>query len=173
MNHKHRGLAIFTLAVLLALTVVAPARAFDGRSGDRIVVESGEVVDDDLYVGAQEFVLDGTVNGDLIVFAQTVTINGKVDGDLIAAAQTVAVNGEVTGAVRMAGSVLFVGENVSIGGDIVAAGQRIGLIRFGSRVDVYLPEGTAPKVALGTHTVAGETVLAYLGDNGQVGGILQ
>ena len=49
-------------------------------------------------------------------------------------------------------------------GDIVAAGQRVGLIRFGSRVDVYLPAGTAPKVLLGTHTVAGETVLAMIGD---------
>ena len=58
-------------------------------------------------------------------------------------------------------------------GDIVAAGQRVGLIRFGSRVDVYLPEGTAPKVMLGTHSVAGETVLAVLGDNTPVTGILQ
>ncbi|HZV57675.1 MAG TPA: phosphatidylserine decarboxylase [Sphingobium sp.] len=58
-------------------------------------------------------------------------------------------------------------------GDIVAAGQRIGLIRFGSRVDVYLPAGTAPKVALGTHTVAGETVLALLGDDAQTTGVLQ
>jgi len=58
-------------------------------------------------------------------------------------------------------------------GDIVAAGQRVGLIRFGSRVDVYLPEGTAPKVMLGTHTVAGETVLAILGDDVAVGGIIQ
>lgn len=49
-------------------------------------------------------------------------------------------------------------------GDTVAAGQRIGLIRFGSRVDVYLPAGTAPKVTLGQHTVAGETILARLGD---------
>jgi phosphatidylserine decarboxylase len=32
------------------------------------------------------------------------------------------------------------------GGDIVAAGQRVGLIRFGSRVDVYLPAGTEPRV---------------------------
>jgi phosphatidylserine decarboxylase len=31
------------------------------------------------------------------------------------------------------------------GGDIVAAGQRVGLIRFGSRVDVYLPAGTEPR----------------------------
>jgi len=58
-------------------------------------------------------------------------------------------------------------------GDIVAAGQRIGLIRFGSRVDVYLPAGTAPKVALGTHTVAGETVLAHLGDGHASTGVLQ
>ena len=55
-------------------------------------------------------------------------------------------------------------------GDMVAAGQRIGLIRFGSRVDVYLPEGTAPKVALGQRIVAGETVLARVGDGASVAG---
>ncbi len=49
-------------------------------------------------------------------------------------------------------------------GDMVAAGQRVGLIRFGSRVDVYLPAGAAPKVALGQRSIAGETVLARLGD---------
>ena len=48
-------------------------------------------------------------------------------------------------------------------GDVVTAGERIGLIRFGSRVDVYLPEGTAPLVTLGQRTIAGETVLAVLG----------
>ncbi|MBP7137172.1 MAG: phosphatidylserine decarboxylase [Sphingomonadaceae bacterium] len=56
-------------------------------------------------------------------------------------------------------------------GDIVAAGQRIGLIRFGSRVDVYLPAGTAPKVALGQRCVAGETLLGIFGDNESVCGI--
>ncbi len=56
-------------------------------------------------------------------------------------------------------------------GDIVAAGQRIGLIRFGSRVDVYLPAGTAPRVTLGQTTRAGETVIAMLGDSGTVRGL--
>ena len=56
-------------------------------------------------------------------------------------------------------------------GDMVAAGQRIGLIRFGSRVDVYLPAGTAPKVALGQRCVAGETVLGVLGDNDSISGV--
>jgi len=48
-------------------------------------------------------------------------------------------------------------------GDMVEAGQRIGLIRFGSRVDVYLPAGTAPRVLLGQRSIAGETVIAELG----------
>lgn len=45
-------------------------------------------------------------------------------------------------------------------GQPVAAGQRVGLIRFGSRVDVYLPHGVQPLVAEGQNAVAGETVLA-------------
>jgi len=42
----------------------------------------------------------------------------------------------------------------------VLAGERFGLIRFGSRVDVYLPDGVPPMVAIGQRTIAGETVIA-------------
>ena len=45
-------------------------------------------------------------------------------------------------------------------GDSLQVGQRFGLIRFGSRVDVYLPQGVAPLVCVGQRAVAGETVLA-------------
>jgi phosphatidylserine decarboxylase len=58
-------------------------------------------------------------------------------------------------------------------GDMVAAGQRVGLIRFGSRVDVYLPVGTSPKVALGQRTVAGETILGVMGDSTSIHAGLQ
>jgi phosphatidylserine decarboxylase len=58
-------------------------------------------------------------------------------------------------------------------GDFVAVGQRVGLIRFGSRVDVYLPAGTAPKVALGQRSIAGETILGVLGDGEGVTGVAQ
>ncbi|MEM9311564.1 MAG: phosphatidylserine decarboxylase [Pseudomonadota bacterium] len=58
-------------------------------------------------------------------------------------------------------------------GDTLAKGQRVGLIRFGSRVDVYLPAGTDPKVLLGQTIVAGETVLAELGSQGLLEGISQ
>jgi phosphatidylserine decarboxylase len=47
-------------------------------------------------------------------------------------------------------------------GDRIERGRRYGLIRFGSRVDVYLPPGSSVEVALGDLTVAGETVLGEL-----------
>ena len=58
-------------------------------------------------------------------------------------------------------------------GDILAAGQRVGLIRFGSRVDVYLPAGTEPKVLLGQKVIAGETVLAEIGEQPLIEGVNQ
>ena len=56
-------------------------------------------------------------------------------------------------------------------GDTLAAGARIGLIRFGSRVDVYLPHGTAPSVLLGQRCVAGETVIGRLAANPSLEGV--
>jgi phosphatidylserine decarboxylase len=52
----------------------------------------------------------------------------------------------------------FVGQ-----GERLLAGQRIGLIRFGSRLDVYLPATAAVAVAVGQTAIAGETVIARLG----------
>jgi phosphatidylserine decarboxylase len=47
-------------------------------------------------------------------------------------------------------------------GQAIGAGERIGMIRFGSRVDVYLPPGTVPLVSEGQTSLAGETVIADL-----------
>ncbi len=48
-------------------------------------------------------------------------------------------------------------------GQVLRTGERFGLIRFGSRLDVYLPDGVEPMVALGQTMIAGETVIADLG----------
>ncbi len=48
-------------------------------------------------------------------------------------------------------------------GDVVARGARFGLIRFGSRTDIYLPPGWTPLVAIGQRTVGGETMMAVRG----------
>jgi phosphatidylserine decarboxylase len=54
-------------------------------------------------------------------------------------------------------------------GQTLATGERFGLIRFGSRLDVFLPEGSKALVAVGQTAIAGETVLAdlQLGDGGR------
>ena len=49
-------------------------------------------------------------------------------------------------------------------GNGLSMGERFGLIRFGSRLDVFLPDGIEPAVGLGQTAVAGETVLAHLGE---------
>ena len=52
-------------------------------------------------------------------------------------------------------------------GKLCETGERFGLIRFGSRVDVYLPEGVSPRVAVGQRMIAGETIIADLKDSGE------
>ncbi len=58
-------------------------------------------------------------------------------------------------------------------GDSIEAGQRVGLIRFGSRVDVYLPAGTGPRVLLGQRAIGGETIIAEVGTDPQLTGASQ
>ena len=102
---------------------------------DRIAYRAGKFVNADLDKASE----DNERNGLVIV-----TASGRV------------------GVVQIAGLIArrivsFVKEGQAIG-----AGERFGLIRFGSRVDVYLPEGTRPLVAEGQTALAGETVLADL-----------
>ncbi len=71
-------------------------------------------------------------------------------------------NGQVYGVTQIAGLVARrIVPQVS-DGDHLARAERFGLIRFGSRLDVYLPEGAKPEVRVGQVMVAGETVLAHL-----------
>ena len=53
-------------------------------------------------------------------------------------------------------------------GSQIQTGERFGLIRFGSRLDVYLPPGVAPLISIGQTMVAGETVLAELGESDHI-----
>lgn len=69
----------------------------------------------------------------------------------------------VFGVVQIAGLIARRIVSFSKEGDTVATGERIGLIRFGSRVDVYMPPGCSPLVAVGSKAVAGETVIAAFG----------
>jgi phosphatidylserine decarboxylase len=74
----------------------------------------------------------------------------------------IATGSERVGVVQIAGLVARRIVSFSREGDVLAAGDRFGLIRFGSRLDVYLPEGTKALVAEGQTSLAGETILADL-----------
>jgi phosphatidylserine decarboxylase len=100
-----------------------------------------------------------------IVYRKGLFLNADLDKaseDNERNAFTIATGNRKLGVVQIAGLIArrivpFVNE-----GQTVAAGERIGMIRFGSRVDVYLPEGVAPLVAEGQTSLAGETVIADL-----------
>ncbi len=72
-------------------------------------------------------------------------------------------DGRVLGCVQIAG---LVARRIVCSvheGDRLMAGERFGIIRFGSRTDVYLPEGVKPLVLVGQTMIGGETILAELG----------
>ena len=71
-------------------------------------------------------------------------------------------DGTEIGVVQIAGLIARRIVTIKDEGDTVAVGERFGLIRFGSRVDVYLPPGKTALVAVGQLAIAGETVLADL-----------
>jgi phosphatidylserine decarboxylase len=78
-------------------------------------------------------------------------------------------NGQRIGVIQIAGLVARRIVSFAREREIVGAGQRIGMIRFGSRVDVYLPDGTRALAAEGQTAIAGETIIADLaaGDPGR------
>jgi cytoskeletal protein CcmA (bactofilin family) len=133
MKRTSKVLTGLTIIALLTLTIVTTARAFEARTGEDVVIAAGEVIEDDLYVSAVTFTLDGTVQGDLIVVGQIITINGTVEGDLIAAGQAIIVNGTVMDDIRISGATFFVGEQASIGDDLFGAGYSLET-RSGSQV---------------------------------------
>lgn len=172
MNTIHKFLSVFSLLTLLMLTFATPALAFDGRGGDNIVIKANEVIEDDLYVGANTFVLDGTVKGDLIVFAQSITVNGTVEGDLIAAGQAVVINGTVTDDARIAGAALQLGGSASIGGDLVAGGASLEM-KDSTVVEGELVAGAGQVMLAGD--VSGDAMVGAgaLEVRGKLGGDLQ
>lgn len=119
MKPINKVLSVLILLALLTMSITSSAMAFDGRGGENVVIEADEVIEDDLYVGATNFTLEGTVKGDLFVSGETIVINGTVEGDLFAAGQSVVINGTVTDDVRIAGAGLQLGEKASIGGDLL------------------------------------------------------
>lgn len=125
MDRRARILSLLAVFVLALFAFVPLASAFDGRTGDQVVVGKDEVINDDLFVGATTVIVDGTVNGDLIAGGQTVTINGSVTGNVFAAGSAVTVNGSVGHDVVAGGVAVTIGPNARIGYNVYAFGAGV------------------------------------------------
>ncbi len=125
MNRKTRIFTLLTLFALALFVFVPVALAYDGRGGNTVTISKDEVIQDDLFVGGNTVIVDGTVNGDLIAGGQTVVINGKVTGNVIAAGSSVTVNGEVGYDVIAAGGAVTIGPNARIKYNAYTAGASV------------------------------------------------
>jgi hypothetical protein len=112
----------FSLTLILAIGLARPAAAVEFRGGDTITIPADEVIDDDLFIGGNRVVVDGTVNGDLIASGTEVIINGTVNGSVAVGGQSLTINGEVTGSVYGGGASLTLGPNASVGRNLFFGG---------------------------------------------------
>ncbi len=170
---KAHALTIRILAALLlgmiALSAALPAAAFEGRSGDEVVIAAGEVIDDDLYITATTIRVDGRVTGDLVALGTTVVINGIVEGDLFAGGQEVMINGQVGDDVRVGGMAVTLGPAAVIGDDLLAGAYSVETLA-GSTVAGDMLFGAAQGLLAGT--VAGDLTAGVNGLelHGTIGG---
>ncbi len=172
-----RGLAVLFLVVLATVLLAVPVSAAELRGLESVIIASGEVVDDDLYVAGNSITINGTVNGDLWAVGGTVSINGRVNGDVVAAVSTMNIDGEVGQSVRVAASevniggyigddLLFGGGDLTIsstaviGGDFLFAAGKVrvdgvisGYIR-GAGDEVTLADGVGGDVDIGVDELA-------------------
>lgn len=145
MNISNRIISFAVLASLVfvfAFGVTQPVQAFETNNNGK--VSSTEVINDDLLIGANSIVIDGTVNGMVLAGGNDIVINGTVNGDVLAmgssvtvsegakitgnlftAAQTVVINGEVTGSVFSGVMSLTLNANSSVGSNVYFGGYNL------------------------------------------------
>src|SRR4051794_32755734 len=128
--------------------LAVPALAFDGQTGEDIVIAAGQTVDDDLYLAGRTITIDGTVRGDVVAATQILTINGQIEGNLIAVAQTIVLNGVVRDSVRVAAQAFVMDGGGRVGRDVIVAGYSAE-IRPGSTVGRDFGVGASQAVIAG------------------------
>jgi hypothetical protein len=115
------GLALVLSAGLAAL----PARAVEFRNGDLVVIEEGQVVDDDLLIAAERVVVNGTINGDLWITGTTAEVGGTVNGSLFFAGRDIELGGIVAGSAYTAGSTVALGPAANVARNLYFLGYAL------------------------------------------------
>lgn len=121
-----RALALALIGAALLVTGALPAWAAEISASSTIIVRDGDIRRDDLYAGAINIIVLGTVEGDLFAFAaEEITISGTVTGSVVAIAPTVIVEGQIGQSLRAVTSDLRV--DGEVGRDVVVTAWSVGL----------------------------------------------
>jgi cytoskeletal protein CcmA (bactofilin family) len=123
MSTKRKVLLIF-IPLLLVLTIgfgfVATAKAVEFDEDG--IIEEGEIIDDDLFIGGDVVEINGTVNGDVFASGSIVKVNGTINGSLASGAQTILINGKVSGSVYAGSMTITLGPDTEIGRNMFYGG---------------------------------------------------
>ncbi len=120
-----RRFALLVLVGVLGLLIAPTAKASQLISEEKYVLASDETVDTDLYVFANEIVIEGTIEGDLIAACGVLRITGIVSGDVQAACREIIIAGESGDDVRVAGFRVALEDQATVAGDLLAAGYSV------------------------------------------------
>jgi len=148
MKTYRKVFGIIAASTVLMSAIASPASALEFKGGDKVIIPADQVINDDLYVSASEFTLDGVVKGDLVVMGGNITINGIVEGDLAAGGQSINLNGTVRDDARMGGAVTTIGSKAQIGGDVLYGGGSLET-KEGSVINGTLATGAAQGLLAG------------------------
>lgn len=129
-DHVRLGLVAIVGALFLGGLLPATALAADTRQGSSVTIGPGEVVNDDLYIAANNIDIQGTVNGNLFAAGNTITVSGVITRDMNVSGTSIDITGEVQGSARLAGTQVSVSGKVD--GDLVAATGTLTLTGEGS-----------------------------------------
>jgi len=123
MSTKRKVLLIFipiflVLTIGFGFTATAKAVEFDEDG----ILEEGETIDDDLFIGGDIVEINGTVNGDVFASGSIVKVNGTINGSLASGAQTILINGKVSGSVYAGSMTITLGPDTEIGRNMFYGG---------------------------------------------------
>jgi cytoskeletal protein CcmA (bactofilin family) len=117
---QKRWLLALLAVGIVGLLATGSARAAEFEDGETYTLESGQIVEDDLYVAAETIYIDGTVQGDLVAAGSYIEVNGTVTGDAMLAGANLVINGEIQDDARLAGAGVEL--NGTVGDDLFASG---------------------------------------------------
>lgn len=123
MSTKRKVLLIFipiflVLTIGFGFTATAKAVEFDEDG----ILEEGEIINDDLFIGGDIVEINGTVNGDVFASGSIVKVNGTINGSLASGAQTILINGKVSGSVYAGSMTITLGPDAEIGRNMFYGG---------------------------------------------------